>query len=145
MGEGATALRQPPLPHVGEHGARDAHDVDAPVRPEALVFDRDERGCQVRRDVGQRHLESPFFEDGEGRRILDVVEDGGLRHFAHAAHVGNARQVGDDAMNRPRHAEDDRELGNEYQGRSAGSQTRHPDDEGPQQRRETQDERTSQD
>ena len=101
LGDGAAALGQPALAQVGQRGAGDAHDVDAAVRAEPLVLDRQQRLHQVRRDIGQRHVEAPLVEDGERRGVGGVVEHGGLGHLAHAPHVVDAGQPGEQPVDAP--------------------------------------------
>ena len=98
----AAALRQPALAQVGQRRADDAHHVDAAnACGSADPRWRGSRVDQVRRDVGERHVEAPLVEDGERRSVGRVVEHGGLGHLAHAAHVGDARQVRSGARARP--------------------------------------------
>jgi hypothetical protein len=114
------------------------------VRAEALVFDGDERVDEMRRDVGQAHLEAALLEDGEGRLVLHVVEHRRLGHLAHAPDVGDARQAGDDGVDRPRHADDHGELRGHHARGGGSGQPRPAGDERPQARRSALDEWTCQ-
>ena len=126
LGQGAAALRQATLAQVGERRAGDAHDVDAAVAAEPLILDGEQRLDQVRRDIGQRHVEAAFVEDGERRGVGGVVEDGGLGHLAHPPHVLDARQADEQLMDAPLRAGDGRRLRQRHQGRDDGTGTREP-------------------
>ena len=90
-----------PLLQVDEHRPHDADDVDAAMRVEALVLDREHRVDEVRRHLRQRHLDALFLEDREDRPIGDVVEHGRLGHVAHAADLAAARQGVGDVVGEP--------------------------------------------
>ncbi len=110
LGEGAAALRQAPFLEVGHHRSADADEVDAGVRAEALILDGQDGVDEVRRDVGQRHLETALLEDGERRGVGRIVEDGGLGHLAHLLDVADARQIDQQGVHGPLGAGDDAAL-----------------------------------
>ncbi len=95
------ALGEAPALQVDEDRAHDADHVDAAMVVEALILDRQHRVDEVRRHLRQRHLDALFLEDREDRAIGDVVEDGRLRHVAHAADLAAARQGMGDVVGEP--------------------------------------------
>ena len=78
----AAALRGAAVADVGERGRRDANQVEPVMLVETLIFDRDDRVDQIRRIVGQRHVDALFVEDREGELVVGVVRERGLVHVA---------------------------------------------------------------
>ena len=83
--ERTAALRRAVRAQVRHGRGEDAHQVDAAVIVEALIFDRDDRVHEVRRDVGEWCLYAPLLKDREHRAIVLVVQRRRLRHRYHVA------------------------------------------------------------
>ena len=92
-GERGCALRAAMAADVVPGGTGDAKDVDAPVRFEALVFDRDHGLAQNRREVVVVDHFAALQGEGADNAALAVVEVGG-GGGAEALEVVNLRQIG---------------------------------------------------
>jgi len=76
LGEGRTTLRHAAMQDVGDSGPQDAPGIDAEMRIEAAVFDRDEGLWQIgrqilQRDIGAGHLAAIGEHAAVGARDLD--------------------------------------------------------------------------
>ena len=63
---------------------------------EPLVFERDNRPAQVRRDARQRHFDAIFLENRENRPVMDVVQRRRLRHFPKVAKLFAVGKAGEE-------------------------------------------------
>ena len=61
--DGAAALYAPAVAHVAHQRARDAEEIDAPVRIELPVLDGDESGGQIRGQLLEWHQRAVFDEE----------------------------------------------------------------------------------
>src|SRR4029079_1447877 len=96
LGEGAAALRGATGAEVRDERPGDADHVEAAVLEEALVFDRENRVHEMRRDAVDRDRNPLLFEDGECRTPFRVIERRRLSHHGDVSYVAGARQTRDD-------------------------------------------------
>ena len=101
LGERAAALRRAMHAQIVHRRGGNAHEIDAAVVVEALVFDGDDRVHQVRRDLGQRRFNPPLLKNRERRVIVLVIQRRGLRHRADVAKLRGSGKTVRDVVREP--------------------------------------------
>ncbi len=76
------------------------------MRVEALIFDRDDRVNEMRRNIRQRHVDPLFVENREGELVVGVVHERRLGHVAHTPDRVFAGKTGACAREQPDAATD---------------------------------------
>jgi hypothetical protein len=82
---------------VGHGRGADTHEVESVMVVKTLVLDVDQGVDEIRGDLGERHFDPLFLEDGEGELILAVKD---ARRLIHDAHLRDRVAVGSPCVTR---------------------------------------------
>jgi hypothetical protein len=82
LGDRAAALRDTAMADVRQPRRHNPDGVEAMMVVIPLIFDRNQRVHQIRRDLFERHFDPLLFEDGEDERVRGVIHRRGLVHLA---------------------------------------------------------------
>jgi hypothetical protein len=128
LGNGRAALHHALLDDVLVEGAADAAQVDAVVRVEALVLDRDDRVLHHRRDLVLAQEQALLVAGEDADLLAGAVQ----QHRVAGGRLVERRQVGGD---RHHHPEDGRDGGQEADPDEQGEQPQLADPHTPATRR----------
>src|SRR6185295_5206502 len=102
--DGAAALRRAPAADVRDRRRCDADQVEAAMLVEALIFDVENRVDQIRRDLGERHIDALLLVDRERHSVRGVEDRRRLVHLADFADGVLVWEAVTEAIEEPRTA-----------------------------------------